>query len=220
MISTGCAWTVGVAGVYCSSSIRSLRSTTLPGVTASSWPGRNVTPSCGGLPAAPASRSRHQSVTPPARFAPPVSTVRLSTSGLVQTKLVGLTTSSACRAVKVTIRSWCRVTPVTWLVAFHSHCWVSRNDWWIRLNGHCCQAGSANRRSCGSGSMHGGASPCVHSVAYSAKRAALRCALLASSICLPGAAARCQYQSAQADTSDGQAMPRLARATAARIARS
>ena len=38
-ISTGSGRTVGVAGLYCSSSISRLRHTTLPGVTATCLPG-------------------------------------------------------------------------------------------------------------------------------------------------------------------------------------
>ena len=38
VISTGSAYTLGVVGEYCSSSIRRLRNTTLPGVTATSRP--------------------------------------------------------------------------------------------------------------------------------------------------------------------------------------
>ena len=68
-------------------------------------------------------------------------------------KFDGETMSSHWRAAKVTTCWWCLVTPRTPLVALCHHCCSSRNAWWMKLNGHCCQAGSEKRRSWGSGSM-------------------------------------------------------------------
>ncbi|MNT49739.1 hypothetical protein D3C72_1866110 [compost metagenome] len=79
----GSGWTVSVVGVYWISSIRRFFSTTLPGVTATSRPTTKFSVPAGGLPAAMRSKSSRAWSMPRTRLAPPLSTVRCSTAGLL-----------------------------------------------------------------------------------------------------------------------------------------
>ena len=99
MISSGRFSTVSVVGAYWISSIRSLRNTTLPGVTAMFSPTLNFVSSVMRMRSWPLPRSRSASRfdRPFSRFSPPVSAVRRSTSGLVIRKLDGLIASTNWR---------------------------------------------------------------------------------------------------------------------------
>ena len=69
-IRMGSAWTLGVVGVYWISSIRRLRSTTLPGVTATSRPTTKRSVPAAGAPLMARSRSSSALSAPRTRFVP------------------------------------------------------------------------------------------------------------------------------------------------------
>ncbi len=153
-ISTGSACTSAVAGAYWMSSTRRLRSTTLPGVTATSRPTTKSSVPAGGAPPTRRSKSSTAWMAPRTRFMPPLACVWRSTTGLVGRKLPGENRSRSWRAAKATTCSWWRDTPATpWVAASH-HSWPSRKDWCMRLKGQACHSGALKRRSWAGGSMH------------------------------------------------------------------
>ena len=104
-ISTGSAYTSGVVGVYWISSMRWLRNTTFPGVTATSLPTSKPSTPAGASSSARRCASSKKFMAPRHRLAPPLALMASSTSGLVQTKFEGDHMSSHCRPAKVTMFS-------------------------------------------------------------------------------------------------------------------
>ena len=101
-ISTGSGCTVAVVGAYWMSSIRLLRNTTWPGVTATSRPTTKFSAPAGGAPVSVRPMSWIAWVAPWTRLVPPLLSVRRSTMGLVGRKLPGENMSSNWRAAKAT----------------------------------------------------------------------------------------------------------------------
>ena len=136
-IRIGSATTVAVCGAYWISSISRLRKITLPGVAATSWPGRK-------RPSAtepPANISSAQFRKPCARLSPLLSRARSSALGLRKKLLEGETMSSHCRAMKDTTSSLWRDTPGTPRVAARHHSCVSRKLCSARSKGKARQPG-------------------------------------------------------------------------------
>jgi hypothetical protein len=112
-MSTGSACTSRVVGVYWISSIRSLRSTTLPGVAARLPPTSKLSVPAGAAPSVVRRRSSSQFSKPRSRFWPCSFCVRASNSGLLARWLDGDAASSASRAAKASSCWWYSVTPST-----------------------------------------------------------------------------------------------------------
>ncbi len=93
-ITSGRRCTRAVVGAYWMSSIRSLRKTTLPGVTARLRPTANARSSL--IVMRPRRASSARLATPRMRLAPSVDSARFNASGLVAMKLVGASASTYC----------------------------------------------------------------------------------------------------------------------------
>src|SRR5665647_1097716 len=194
-ISSGCAWTEGVAGSYWISSMSRLRKTTLPGVSATALPGRNCsTPRGLALPST-ATASRDQFAKPVTRLAAPAASVRFWTCGLVAMKLEGDHMSSHWRKVKPTSSSWCLDTPRTLRAASLHHCSCNRNACDKALYGGNSQSFGENRLSCGAGSTQRWQSPCQECAEYCSHIKVLRNALPTRSACFDGDTRRWVSQS-------------------------
>ncbi len=98
-IKSGRRWTVGVAGAYWMSSIRSFLKITLPGVAATVSPTVNPFRSVIRMRSSPLPRSMssRRLASPLIRFSPPLSSVALSTAGFHATLLLGDIASRNCR---------------------------------------------------------------------------------------------------------------------------
>ena len=175
------------------SSMRAVRSTTLPGVMATSLPTSKPSMGAMGAPEMRCFTSAARCRTPRTRLRPRSFTVRSITSGLVM-KLAGELASLTLAKPNDTMSSWCFETPGTSVLASRSHRSVTRYDWLITLKGQRCHEGAAKRRSLVTGAA--ASRPSVVAAAYWATLTVLVTALLARASCFVGASARCAPQSA------------------------
>ena len=104
-ISTGSGRTFSVVGAYWISSIRRLRNTTLPGLTATLTPTCQASVPTGFLPLTARSQSSTRCCRPTARLRPPFFSVCSSSSGLVARKFDGEVMSRIWRAQNCTTAS-------------------------------------------------------------------------------------------------------------------
>jgi hypothetical protein len=159
---------------------------------------------------------------PRQRLAPPSRRVCSMITGLSQGRLEGETASRACRPMKATRAALSGVMPRIGRVALRHHSSWARNACCQKTKGTLSQALSSNRRSPLAGTK--GLASAVPLVAeLSAKRARRAAAFRArseSSICRPGARARCEAHSNQAANSACGEMPWVKRAKVARASRS
>ena len=129
MIRIGSADTFAVVGSYWISSMRSLRNTTLPGVTATLRPTSKASAPAGGRPASVRSTSSLQLEAPRTRLRPPSFVVLAMLTGLSHGMLLGETMSIAARVMKATSASRSRTSPGTsWVAAAH-HASIPRKFW-------------------------------------------------------------------------------------------
>ena len=149
--------------------------------------------------------------------------LRCSTSGLAHGRLDGAIMSSHWRPMNDTTASWCGSVPGTPLVAWRHQSSAITKACAHWLNGHWRHAGAAKRGSttrvrarpvgsaaCVVALVSGPATAdCIASLKASVIE---RDSRIASSICLPGAVARCIAQSLQASHSDCGDRPKLMRA--------
>jgi hypothetical protein len=111
--SSGRSRTRGVAGAYWSSSNTGVRSTTAPGVAPMFCPTVNAERSTIEGMRGGCAMSRVKLRAPRARLRPPVSTVALSTAGLVSGAFVGASASTAFSSAKRTRRSLVQSRPAS-----------------------------------------------------------------------------------------------------------